>query len=100
MQISHEDVVWKAGEIWYGDFAFPHRLYNAGTASRVHLVIDVAINDFVQSLFSPEFLAAKEKRLRVRQAVPETYRRLPDCPQSIAMVQVPSGGPDSFAARQ
>jgi hypothetical protein len=67
VQLSHEDVVWKAGEVWYGDFAFPHRLYNAGTASRVHLVIDVAINDFVLSLFSPDFLAAKDRRIRVRR---------------------------------
>lgn len=67
VQLSHEDAVWKAGEVWYGDFAFPHRLYNAGCASRVHLIVDVAINDYVLSLFSREFLAAKGRRLRVRR---------------------------------
>lgn len=67
-QISHEDVVWKAGEIWYGDFSFPHRLYNAGQESRVHLVLDLELNDFVLSAFPDKFLAQRDKRLRVKKA--------------------------------
>jgi hypothetical protein len=29
-QIGHEDCRWQAGDLWYGDFTFPHRLFNAG----------------------------------------------------------------------
>ena len=67
VQLSHEDVVWPAGQVWYGDFAFPHRLYNAGKESRIHLIIDVTINDFVLALFSHDFIDAKRNRLRVRK---------------------------------
>jgi len=29
-QICHEDQIWRPGELWYGDFSFPHRLRNGG----------------------------------------------------------------------
>lgn len=68
MQLSHLDLAWRAGETWYGDFSFPHRLWNGGEHSRVHLVIDLKINDFVRALFPPEFLAQRPKRLQVKPA--------------------------------
>lgn len=66
LQISHEDVFWKPGELWYGDFSFPHRLYNGGKETRIHLVLDLAINDYILSLFPKAFLAEKARRDRVR----------------------------------
>ena len=67
VQISHSDLVWREGEIWYGDFSFPHRLFNGGTQSRVHLVLDLRVNDFILSLFPPGYLAQRERRLRVKR---------------------------------
>jgi Aspartyl/Asparaginyl beta-hydroxylase len=67
-QISHEDVLWREGEIWYGDFSFPHRLFNGGENSRIHLVFDLTWDDFVLSLFPREFLQAKSRRMRIKGA--------------------------------
>jgi hypothetical protein len=66
-QISHEDQIWRSGELWYGDFSFPHRLRNGGGAGRIHLVLDLKINDYVTSLFPPSFLGQKERRRRARK---------------------------------
>lgn len=58
-QISHEDLTWKPGELWYGDFSFPHRLYNGDDQSRIHLVLDCVVNDWLRSLFPPGILQAQ-----------------------------------------
>ena len=39
--ICHNYYRWKVGEIWYGDFSFPHKVSNKGKSDRVHLVIDL-----------------------------------------------------------
>ena len=62
--VTHPDVefvigdhrcVWQAGELWWGDFSLPHHVYNKSPINRVHIVIDVEINDFVLALFPQEF---------------------------------------------
>jgi hypothetical protein len=63
--VTHPDVVfmidgqrvnWKPGELWYGDFSKVHSVKNNGSIVRVHMVIDVQINDFVLSLFPEDFI--------------------------------------------
>jgi hypothetical protein len=63
--LTHPDVVftidgqrmnWKAGELWYGDFSRVHSVLNNSQIVRVHMVIDVQINDFVLSLFPADFV--------------------------------------------
>ena len=63
--VTHPDVVfaidghrmnWKAGELWYGDFSRVHSVKNKSQIIRVHMVIDVQINDFVLSLFPADFV--------------------------------------------
>lgn len=44
-------VVMAAGTAWYLRLSDPHSVVNAGTADRVHLVIDANVNDWVESLF-------------------------------------------------
>jgi hypothetical protein len=76
-QISHEDLYWEEGEIWYGDFSFPHRLYNGGERVRIHLVMDLVVNDSIRSLFPSAFLDKAPKRVRVKkitQQMVETYK--------------------------
>jgi hypothetical protein len=62
---SHPDVVftidgqrmnWNAGELWYGDFSRVHSVKNNSGIVRVHMVIDVQINDFVLGLFPKDFI--------------------------------------------
>lgn len=54
-QISHENLHWRPGETWYGDFSFPHRLRNRGHEVRTHLVLDLVVNEFISELF-PEII--------------------------------------------
>lgn len=54
--INGERVSWNAGELWYGDFSKVHSVKNDSPLVRVHMVIDVQINDFVLSLFPPDFV--------------------------------------------
>ncbi|MDH3636656.1 MAG: aspartyl/asparaginyl beta-hydroxylase domain-containing protein [Gammaproteobacteria bacterium] len=66
-QISHEDCQWRAGEIWYGDFSFPHRLFNGGQEGRIHLVLDVNVSDKLLAIFPEEYLVNKPKRVFIRR---------------------------------
>jgi len=54
--IDGERVSWNAGELWYGDFSKVHSVKNDSSVVRVHMVIDVQINDFVLSLFPQDFI--------------------------------------------
>jgi hypothetical protein len=68
VQLSHEDLAWRAGEIWYGNFSFPHRLHNGGQENRIHLVMDLDLNEAIRSLFPKSFLAQRSRRLQVKGA--------------------------------
>ncbi|MBT8422151.1 MAG: aspartyl/asparaginyl beta-hydroxylase domain-containing protein [Gammaproteobacteria bacterium] len=65
-QISHQDCPWQAGELWYGDFTFPHRVQNGGDRGRVHLVIDLEVNDKVLALLPQTLMQQRAKRQRAR----------------------------------
>jgi hypothetical protein len=63
--VTHPDVIfiidgqrmsWNEGELWYGDFSKVHSVKNDSSVVRVHMVIDVQINDFVLSLFPSDFI--------------------------------------------
>jgi hypothetical protein len=54
--IDGERVRWREGELWYGDFARPHWLKNESDVLRVHLVIDVEIDEYVLGLFPADFV--------------------------------------------
>jgi hypothetical protein len=45
----------KEGEAWFLQLCEPHRLYNGGTAPRIHLVIDLGVNDWVKNLIPFDF---------------------------------------------
>jgi hypothetical protein len=57
--IGGERMTWREGELWYGDFSKVHSVRNDGDTIRVHMVIDVQINDFVLDLFPPDYIATK-----------------------------------------
>jgi hypothetical protein len=44
-------VVLEAGSCWYLRLSDPHSVANRGAADRVHLVIDVLVNDWVDRIF-------------------------------------------------
>lgn len=49
---------WQPGELWYGDFSKPHYGINKGFETRVHLVVDVTVNESLISLFPPNSIPA------------------------------------------
>lgn len=55
--IGGQHVYWKPGEFWFGDFSLPHSLRNKSDITRVHLVLDCAVNQAVLALFDPVFIA-------------------------------------------
>jgi Aspartyl/Asparaginyl beta-hydroxylase len=54
--IDGQRVIWNAGELWFGDFSKVHSVKNDSPVVRVHMVIDVQINDFVLSLFPADYI--------------------------------------------
>jgi hypothetical protein len=57
---THNDVHWRLrgqtipmqpGEAWYLNVCEPHSVENASNVHRVHLVLDMKVNDWVRSLF-------------------------------------------------
>jgi hypothetical protein len=54
--IAGERCVWRAGELWYGDFSRVHSVENKSDVRRVHLVVDMLINDWLLGLFPAEFV--------------------------------------------
>lgn len=40
------------GECWYLNLSLPHRVHNAGTTDRIHLVIDCLVNDWVTAVLN------------------------------------------------
>ncbi|MEE4184894.1 MAG: aspartyl/asparaginyl beta-hydroxylase domain-containing protein [Gammaproteobacteria bacterium] len=65
-QISHTDCRWQPGELWYGDFTFPHRLQNGGDTARVHLVIDIINNDALRALLPDNLRTQTPLRITAR----------------------------------
>ncbi|WP_224248824.1 aspartyl/asparaginyl beta-hydroxylase domain-containing protein [Hyalangium gracile] len=61
---------WGAGELWFGDFSRRHSVHNQGKTARVHLVVDVGINDFVLGLFPEEYIRAQPRIMRYPSAIP------------------------------
>lgn len=56
VQISDKKYYFKPGEMWCGDFAFPHRAENLTPLPRIHLVGDFVVNEAFGKLFPDGFL--------------------------------------------
>jgi hypothetical protein len=81
---THEDVHWrlrgrtipmKPGEAWYLNVCEPHSVENASDVHRVHLVLDMAVNDWILSMFPPRSLYNKAYGVVVRNFEPAYLRQ-------------------------
>lgn len=61
MEIGGERCTWPPGEVWYGDFGRTHTVVNSGRDPRVHLLLDVQLNDALLRLFPRDFVAAQPR---------------------------------------
>jgi hypothetical protein len=76
--IDGQRMSWKPGELWYGDFSRVHSVKNDSQMVRVHIVMDVQINDFLLSLFPEDFVARRraEGISMTREAMPASEAEL------------------------
>ena len=65
--ISHQYYQWKPGGIWYGDFSFPHKVFNNGTSDRLSLVID---------LYNPKKFLNEDKLFQKEEQNRNKYKKL------------------------
>jgi quercetin dioxygenase-like cupin family protein len=78
--VDDERVIMNPGELWYCDFTHPHRVHNRGDQARVHLVLDLRVNDWLRDFFPAEPLRDKVKnavqlgRYRARYFVDRALR--------------------------
>ena len=72
-QIAHEDFHWEPGSLWYGDFSFPHRLWNQSDEDRIHLVIDLEANDALRAMLPDVHEEQKDARASARRACAWLY---------------------------
>ena len=59
--LDNERIYMKPGECWYMNFNLPHRIINGGSTDRVHLVIDIVVNDKIRKMF--EAVDAEMKKM-------------------------------------
>ena len=55
--LSRKRIDMKAGEAWYVNVCMPHSVENRGDTDRIHLVLEVEVNQWVRSMFPPETLS-------------------------------------------
>lgn len=53
-RVGKDMVCMKPGELWFADFSQPHSVINIGATDRIHLVIDLQVNDWLRNLFEKE----------------------------------------------
>jgi hypothetical protein len=60
--LARRHYYWRPGEVWYGDYTFPHHVRNPTEITRVHLMLDLRVNDWVLSMFPLGYL--RQAKLR------------------------------------
>lgn len=58
--IQEDRIPMKEGECWYLNLSLPHRVHNAGSTDRIHLVIDCIVNDSIAAMLSDTGLHRKD----------------------------------------
>lgn len=59
--------VWAEGEVWYGDFTFPHSIVNRSPRTRVHLIVDLEPGDDHAAWLPAEYMSDENKASRARR---------------------------------
>lgn len=61
--LCHQKYKWQPGDLWYGDYSFPHQVVNSGDIDRLHIILDFKNpkNLFMdQNLFEKEEIRRKK----------------------------------------
>lgn len=68
--VDDQRVEMQPGELWYCDFTRPHRVHNKSDIGRIHLVLDLAVDDSLRDMFPPE-----STPVRIGNAARKAYQR-------------------------
>jgi hypothetical protein len=61
------------GRLYYCDFTRPHFVRNDGTEPRIHLVLDLVVNDFLRGVFPPTTAAERVWHGCLRWVMPAVW---------------------------
>lgn len=73
MRICHQKLKWQEGKLYYGDFSFPHEIHNKSNQTRIHLIIDININDDLIKMFPKKYLGEINKRRLIKKICQRSY---------------------------
>ncbi|SMO60215.1 aspartyl/asparaginyl beta-hydroxylase domain-containing protein [Gracilimonas mengyeensis] len=59
--VEGENIPMTVGECWFANFNAPHSVANHGDTDRVHLVVDLEVNEWLQQLFEKEGIIDTEE---------------------------------------
>jgi mannose-6-phosphate isomerase-like protein (cupin superfamily) len=81
--VSNPGVIWildgnrielKAGEAWYVNVCLPHSVQNRGNTDRIHLVLELEVNDWLRKMFPPQGWHERLWGATLRQVEPRIWR--------------------------
>jgi hypothetical protein len=64
------------GRLYYCDFTRPHAVYNGGAEPRVHLVLDLVLDDFLRGVFPPAGVGERVWHWGLRRVMPVAWAAL------------------------
>ncbi len=64
-RIADQIMQWRAGELWFGNFAEVHSVKNNSDITRVHLVLDCTVTEGLLEHFPKNFLEAYRGEIRI-----------------------------------
>jgi len=81
--VTDDDVVWtlggrrvdmQPGEVWYLNVCLPHAVDNRSVRDRVHLVMELEVNDWLRSLFPPATFPDRFRGVVLRTFEPALWK--------------------------
>jgi hypothetical protein len=61
------------GRLYYLDFTKPHSVYNDGDEDRIHLILELRVNDFLRRVFPEPDFRERVKRVVLRNTMPAIW---------------------------
>jgi hypothetical protein len=68
--LSRKRIDMKAGDAWYVNVCMPHSVENRGDTDRIHLVLELEVNDWVRTMFPPESFTDRLWGMALRNVEP------------------------------
>ncbi len=74
--VGGEQLHLRPGRLYYVNFAKVHYVRNDGSEPRIHLVLDLQVNDFLRSVFPPLSMGERVENFAVRHTLPMLWHLL------------------------